>query len=154
MTSSHCKKVSITFQEWTVIKYTLLNITHDNCPLFLCCNVSFTHITTRTATFSDAYKITAHSRKIMSPCWVAPCNVYRFRKCSPGLKIPLAAARQERVCRWGGGGYFSKVSRFRSGQESQILNKTVSPPLAPRLQHQQNVRPLWRLGSVHTCTST
>ena len=49
-----------------------------------------------------------------------------------------------------GGGYFSKVSRFRSGQESQILNKTVSPPLAPRHRQQQNVR----LGSVHTCTST
>ena len=36
----------------------------------------------------------------------------------------------------GGGAarYLSKVSRFRSDQESQILNKTVSPILAPRLR--------------------
>ena len=57
--------------------------------------------------------------------------------------MPLPAARKEKVfvCVWGGGGgrgggssgYFSKVSRFRSGQESQILNKTVSPPLTQRL---------------------
>ena len=50
------------------------------------------------------------------------------------------AARQERV--WGE--YFAKVSRFRSGQESQILTKTVSPPLAPRHRQQQNVRPCCR----------
>ena len=52
------------------------------------------------------------------------------------------------MCVGGGGGgegaevgYFAKVSRFRSGQESQILIKTVSLLLAPRHRLQQNVRP-------------
>ena len=101
--------------------------------------MSSTHTTTQTAMFSNVYETTVHTRKIMSTRWVAPC--YTF---FPGLKISLAAARPERVGGggWGwGGGYFAKVSRFRSGQESQILTKTVSPPLAPRHRQQQNVRP-------------
>ena len=90
----------------------------------------------------------------MSPSWVAPCYVYCSQKFSPGRKIPLAAARQERVW-WGGGGrgegrYFANVSRFRSGQESQILTKTVSPPLAPRHRQQQKVRP-WCYEDLDQC---
>ena len=88
----------------------------------------------------------------MSPSWVAPCYVYRFQTFSSALKIPLAAARQESFFFGGGGGagreYFAKVSRFRSGQESQILTKTVSPPQAS-LQ-QQNVRP-WCYEDLDQC---
>ena len=91
----------------------------------------------------------------MSPNWVVPCYVPLSRKFSPGLKILLAAARQERV--WGGIFQVAKVSRFRSGQESQILTKTVSPPLAPRHRQQQNVRPYdamktWYVVSFHSCS--
>ena len=87
----------------------------------------------------------------MSPSWVAPCYVYRTRKCSPGLKIPWRPPGKKGLAwRGGGGGYFSKVSRFRSGQESQILNKTVSPPLAPRHRQQQNVRP-WCYEHLDQC---
>ena len=89
----------------------------------------------------------------MSPSWVAPCYVYCSRKYSPGLKIPLAVARQERVWsggRGGGGGYFAKVSRLRSGQESKILTKTVFPPLAPQHRQQQNVRP-WCYEHLDQC---
>ena len=77
----------------------------------------------------------------MSPSWVAPCYVYGTRKCRQA---------REGLRGWGGGGYFSNVSRFRSGQESQILNKTVSPPLAPRHRQQQNVRP-WCYEHLDQC---
>ena len=76
----------------------------------------------------------------MSPSWVAPGYVYRTE--SVPLDLRFRSGRQAREgLRGGGGGYFSKVSRFRSGQVFQILNKTVSPPLSPRHRQQQNVRP-------------
>ena len=90
----------------------------------------------------------------MSPSWVAPCYVYRTRMCSLGLKIPWRLPGKKGFAGVEGavwaGGYFSKVSRFRSGKESQILNKTVSPPLAPRHRQQQNFRP-WCYEHLDQC---
>ena len=48
------------------------------------------------------------------------------------------------------GKYFAKVSRFRSGQTSEILTKTVSPPLTPRHRQKQNVRP-WCYEDLDQC---
>ena len=87
----------------------------------------------------------------MSPSWVAPCYVYCSRKFSPGLKIPLAAARQGKVwsAQGAGGDISRKFRRFPSDQK-QILTKNVSPPLTPRHRQQQNVRP-WCYEDLDQC---
>ena len=89
--------VSIIFQEWTVIKYILLNVTvHYLCVVM--CPLGSTHTTSRCILNNWPFP------NIMNPSWVAPCYVYHSR--SPGLKILLAFARQESVWgpRGGGGG--------------------------------------------------
>ena len=86
----------------------------------------------------------------MSPSWVAPCYVYRSRKFSPGLKILLAAARQDRV--WGE--FFCEsfaISHWSRGPDS-YQNCVPAPDPATSTRARRSTMMLWRLGSVHTCS--
>ena len=72
----------------------------------------------------------------MSPSWVAPCYVYRSRKCSPGLKISLAAARQEMFFFGGEGGgqgegmvdIFRKFRDFAAVKSPRFFTKLCPRP--------------------------
>ena len=91
-----------------------------------------------------------------TPSWVAPCYVYRSRKCSPGLKIPLAAARQEKgLC-----GIFRKFRDFAAVKSPRFLTKLCPRPW-PRdfdKAKRSTIMKTWIIAymykyvvSIHTC---